>query len=295
MRVILEEFMKKQRLFMGNTFANLVLFFSLILGSVLSPSLLSAQSTDTIPILEYSDPADYEIGGITVTGADFSDDNAIISISGLSVGEKVRIPGGSIPQAIKALWKLRLFTDVQILIEKTVGNVVFLEIVVRERPRLTGHSFRGVKKSKHDDLSEEVNNYLTEGGIVTENVKVNAAQSIERFFIDDGYLDAQVEVEEVVDSSRINAVKLIFNIDRGDRIKIKDITFSGNENIKDNKLRKQMENTKRKRRLFASSKFIRKSYEEDKSSIVDFYNTLGFRDARILNDSLWRGEKGDLR
>lgn len=251
---------------------------------------------DTLPVLEYEgDPLEYEIGGIKVKGADFSDDNAIISIAGFKVGDKIRIPGPAIQKAIKALWKLRLFTDVQIIKEKTIGDIVFLEIVVEERPRLTRHSYKGAKKSQHDDLNDAVNKFLLKGGIVTENVKVNAREAVEDFYVGKGYLDVKVRVLEVVDSIRPNSVRLVFDVNRGDRVKIKDIMFDGNESVKDRKLRKQFENTKEKRRLFSSSKFIRDDYEADKELIVDYYNTLGFRDARILGDSIWRDEKGFLK
>ncbi|MCO6478495.1 MAG: outer membrane protein assembly factor BamA [Phaeodactylibacter sp.] len=263
--------------------------------SFLIPFYTFAQSdTDTIPVLRYSEPRDYEIGGIKVIGADFSDDNAIISIAGLKVGDKIRIPGPEVQKGIKALWKLRLFTDVQIIKEKTIGDIIFLEIKVQERPRLSRHSYRGVKKSYHDDLNDEVDKYLLKGGIVTENVKVNACKAIEGFFIGKGYLDTRCRVVESPDSSRANAVQLIFDVDRGERVKIQDIVFEGNENIKDRKLAKQMKGTKPKRRLFASSKFIKKDYEEDKEKVIAYYNTQGYRDARILGDSLWREEDGDL-
>lgn len=260
----------------------------------MSPALFSQTSQDSIPVLEYGDPLEYEIGGIKVVGADYSDDNAIISIAGFRVGDKIRIPGPAIQKAIKALWKLRLFTDVKIVKEKTIGDIVFLEIHVQERPRLTRHSYRGVKKSVHDDLNDEVNKYLLKGGIVTENVKVNAKEAIEDYFMGKGFLDAAVQVREIPDSIRPNSVRLVFNIDRKDKVKIRNINFVGNKEVKGNKLRKQMEDTKERRRLFASSKFIKDEYEEDKEAVIAFYNTLGFRDARILSDSLYRDEDGLL-
>jgi len=250
---------------------------------------------DSLSVLDYSDQQDYEIGGVEVTGADFSDDNAIISIAGFRVGDKIRIPGPDIPRAIKSLWKLRLFTDVQIYLTRTVGDVVFLEIAVQERPRLTGHSFRGAKKSWHDDLNDEVDKFLTKGGIVTENVKVNAREAIEQYYVDKGFLDIEVDVIEEADSARTNAVRLIFDVERNDKVKIQDINFTGNENMKDRKLRKLMKETNRKLKLFSSSKFIRSKYQEDKQKIIDHYNTIGFRDARIVSDSVWREEDGDLQ
>ncbi|TXB61787.1 outer membrane protein assembly factor BamA [Phaeodactylibacter luteus] len=270
--------------------------FLLALALMMAPlaAAFAQTANDSIPVLEYGEPLEFEIGGVKVVGADFSDDNAIISIAGFRVGDKIRIPGPDVQKAIKALWKLRLFTDVQVVKEKTIGDIVFLEIHVQERPRLTRHSYRGVKKSVHDDLNDEVNKYLLKGGIVTENVKVNAREAIEEYFIGKGFLDARATVTEITDSIRANSVRLVFDIDRGDKVKIRNIEFVGNNNVKGKKLRKKMEDTKEKRRLFASSKFIKAEYEEDKDAIIAFYNTLGYRDAQIVKDSLWRDADGLL-
>lgn len=266
-----------------------------ILCSLFVVMMAKAQTTtDTLPVFEYDKPKDYEVGGIKVIGANFSDDNAIISISGLKIGDKVRIPGGEIPKAIKALWKLRLFTNVEILQEKTVGDVIFLNIVVQERPRLSSYTYRGVKKSYHDDLNTQINKHILKGGIVTENVKVNAAKEIEKFFADKGFLDAAVNVIEQPDSSRANAVILVFDTDIKDKIRIEDIRFTGNKNITDKKLLKQLKKTKEKKKLFAASKFIKKEYENDKSNILKYYNKNGYRDSRILGDSTWRDKDGNL-
>ena len=258
-----------------------------------SPAVQAQMTTDSIPTLDYAEPKDYEIGGLKVSGAVFSDENALLSIAGFKVGDKIRIPGGDVPRAIKNLWKLRLFTDVQIIKEKTIGDVVFLEVYVQERPRLSRHSFTGVKKGDHDDLNEEVNKYLAKNGIVTENVKVNAANAIDEYYVGKGFLDSKTKVLEFDDESKTNAVRLEFVIDKGERVKVKDITFTGTT-ISDRKLRKQFENTKRKRKLFSSSKFIRDDYEADKKSLIAYYNNLGFRDARILNDEISRDEDGHL-
>ncbi len=265
--------------------------FQLLLFTTL-PFFLMAQTPDSIPVFDYSSPQSYEIGGIKITGANFSDENALLAISGLRVGNQIRIPGGDIPRAIKALWRLRLFTDVQIYKEKTIGDVVFLEVVVEERPQLSRHSFKGVKKSYHDDLNDVVNQYLIKGAIVTENIKNDACVGIENFFREKGYLDAKATVKEIADSGT-NKVRLVFNIKRNERIKIQDIIFTGNT-IKANKLRRKMDATKRKRRLFASSKLIKPDYELDKDLIINYYNTLGFRDAKVLSDSIWRNEDGNL-
>lgn len=267
--------------------------FLLFLSSLLTVGL-TAQSLDSLEVYDYANTQEYEIGGITVSGAHFSDDNAIIGVSGLKVGAKIKIPGTNIPKAMKNLWKLRLFTDVQILQEKTIGDVIFLEIFVKERPRLSRHSYKNAKKSYHDDFNDEVNKFLLKGGIVTEDVKANAADAIEKYMRGKGYLDASVKVNEYPDTSRVNAVRLEFEVDRGERVKISEIRFTGNKDIKDKKLRKQFKNTKKKNRIFTSSKYIVSDFKEDKSALIAFYNKLGYRDARVVKDSIWRDKDGDI-
>ncbi|MEL6943247.1 MAG: POTRA domain-containing protein [Bacteroidota bacterium] len=267
-------------------------FIIVFLSSVFS---LSAQTaSDSLEVFDYSEPKEFEIGGVTVEGADYSDENAIISIAGFKVGEKIRIPGAKIPKAIRSLWKLRLFTNVEVFETKRLGDVIFLEINVRERPRLLGHSFANTKKTYHDDLNEKVNTFLVKGGIITEDIKANAKEGIKEYFVEKGYLDASVEVKEVPDTSRTNAVRLVFDIDRKSRVKIQDIVFSGNENVKDGKLRGLMKGTRRKRRLFASSKYIKESYDEDTDAVIAYYNTIGYRDAKFSSEKLERNEDGEL-
>lgn len=247
-----------------------------------------------LPVYDYSSPQEYEIGAISVEGAFFAEQNAIIGVTGLSVGDKIRVPGPDIPRAIKNLWRLRLFTDVAIEQEKVIGDVIFLRLRVEERPRFLRHSYEGVKQGMHEDLNEVVNGYIVRGGIVTEDAKVNAAEGIREFFVEKGYLDARVEVEEVVDTSRANSVRLVFDVARGERVKIKEINFVGNDAVSDKKLRKKMKETSQKGRLLKTSKFQPKLYKEDQDAVIAFYNTLGYRDARVLDDSIYRNEKGEL-
>jgi outer membrane protein insertion porin family len=136
---------------------------------------------------------------------------------------------------------------------------------------------------------------MLKGGIITDNNKNNATNAIKNFFIDKGYLDAQATIRETGFDTTLNQVRLVFNVDRGKRIKIQNVTFSGNDNAKSSKLRKKLDDTKVKRRLFASSKFIRPKYNEDKQELITYYNTLGYRDAKIVSDSIWREKDGDLR
>ena len=247
-----------------------------------------------VPTVEFSEPKEYEIGGIKVSGAQFSDENALIAISGFKVGNKIRFPGPEVPRAIKALWKLKLFTDVKIYKEKTINEVIFLEIAVQERPRYTKHTFANLKKNQHEDINGIINKYLTKGTIVTENAKAEVREAIKKYFVGKGFLDADVAITEEADKTAVNAVKLLFDVKKNARIKIQNIIIEGNTSIKTRKIWKQMEKTKRKARIFTASKLISKEYEEDKKKIIKYYNKIGFRDAIITKDSIWREKDGDL-
>lgn len=244
--------------------------------------------------VDYSEPKEYEIGEVKVTGANFSDDNAIRIVSGLKKGNKIKIPGDDIKRAMQNLWRQKLFTDIQIVQEKVIGDVVFLEIILQERPRLSRYTYTGIKKLYEEDLNTLLKPFLLRGGIVTDATKVNAITAIKNFFIKKGFLDVEVEAIEKPEEKVRNAILLEFAVDRNERVKVQDIVFDGNETVTDKKLRKQMKNTKVKRRFLASSKYIEDDYEADKRSVIDFYNTIGYRDARITNDTLWRDEEGRL-
>jgi outer membrane protein insertion porin family len=250
---------------------------------------------DNLPVWDYSEQTEYEIGGISVAGTQYTDEASLIKVTGLEVGDKIRIPGPQLQSAIKALWRLQLFTDVTVVETKTIGKVIFLEIRLKELPRLSRYSYVGVKKSYHDDLNKEVEKFVSKGKIVTENVKANGANAIRKFFTEKGFLDTKVEVKEYPDDKRVNAVRIEFDVARREKVKIQDIIFVGNENASTRKLRKKMEKTKRKKALFKASKMLDAEYENDKREIVKYYNTLGYRDARIVRDSVWREKDGDLQ
>ncbi len=260
-----------------------------------TPLSLRAQTPDTIlPTLDYTQQKDYEIGGVRVTGAQYADANTLISLSGLRVGTKVRVPGTNFSTAVRTLWSLKLFTDVQINQERTVGDQIFIEIVVVELPRYTRHSFVGVKKSKHDDLNGLINKHLQKGAILTENVKATLVYKLEELYIEKGYLNARVKINSYPDERSTNATRLEFVITTGKKVKIKDIRFVGNKNVKSRVLRKKMKETHRKKRLFKKSKLVRTLYEDDKRKIETYYNNNGYRDARVVSDSIWRNKKGEI-
>lgn len=266
-----------------------------LLLSLFGSLAVTAQTTDTIPpVVSYDKPVEYEIGGIRVTGAQYADAGAIIAISGFRVGDKIRVPGAPFAKAVQSLWSLKLFTDVQILQERTAGDKIFLEIAVKELPRYTRHSFVGVKKNVHDDLNDIINKYLQKGAVLTDNVKASLINAIREYALNKGFFDTKVTINQYPDDKTVNAIRLEFVIEQGNRLKIKDIQFVGNDHVKGSTLRKKMKETHEKSRLFKKSKHVRELYEEDKRSVEKYYNTIGFRDARIIKDSLWRDPDGDL-
>ncbi|MEO1257351.1 MAG: outer membrane protein assembly factor BamA [Bacteroidota bacterium] len=254
-------------------------------------TLLIGQTADIRPV-NYSQPKEFEIGEIKITGAETADQKTILAMAGFQQGDRIRIPGPETSRAIKNLMKQGIFYDVQIFKETIIGDVVNLEIKVKERPRLGAHSFKGVKKSRHDDLNSAVNNYLIKGMIVTEHEKTNAINAIKKYFIEKGFADVNVMAHEEPNFSD-NSMRLVLNIKKGKKIKVAKINVIGNEEIKNKKLKKLIP-TKAKKRLFASSKFIRTEWEEGKKNIIQYYNTKGFLDATILNDTIYRNNQGEF-
>ena len=279
--------------------AFLVFLFSIII----SFSFAQVGLNSSIDI-NYSKPKQYEIGGITVSGIKYLDESALISLSGLAVGDKIQIPGDEITRSIEKLWKQGLFSDVKIKAVKVVGNSIFLNIYLQERPRLSKFAFRGVKKSEADDLREDLK--LVKGMQVTDNIVNTSKYRIRNYFVDKGYYNVDVNIVQQDDTTLLNNIVLIFNIKKNSKVKIKEIIFEGNNDTEEKtsllifhktdkvfpstKLRRFMKDTKQKKitRIFKTSKFIESNYKTDKAKIISKYNELGYRDARFVEDSVYR-------
>jgi len=271
--------------------------FSLII-MMLCSIIMKGESTilDTIPLYDFSEKKVFEIGGIKVTGAENRDRNAIISITGFKIGDQITIPGDQIPKAMRALLKLRLFETVEVRQDKLEDDIIFLEVFLKERPALTRYSYKGVKNSHHDDLNSILSRILTKGGIVTDDVKDLSIRKIKEHYIEKGKLDVEVSIDELPDNElKENSVRLVFNIDEKERVKVQFINFLKNRKFDDGKLRGAMKNTKQKGTLFKRTKYVQEDFEEDKKSVIAFYNKHGYRDAKIVKDSIWREFDGDVR
>lgn len=253
------------------------------------PFTITAQNVLTGDQIEvnYNSPRDYIIGGISVSGINYMDENVIVMVSGLTIGQNITIPGEDIAKAIDNIWKQNLFTDVAIGISSIQGDRVFLDIALKERPRISQFEFNGIKKADITKLEDELN--LVRGDVVTENLLMQSKNIIKDYYIDKGFLKPEVVVEQVPDTARTNSLLLEFNIDRGERTKIDEVVIKGNEVLNDRQIKKLMKNTREKslRFLFNSSKFIQEEFAEDKQMVLERYNELGKRDAQIVKDSIY--------
>lgn len=301
-------------------------------GSKASPTIGSANHEETAP-------KEYIIGGISTVGANFLDEDLLISVTGLSVGKKIKLPyDEAISKAIKNLWKQELFSDVNITIEKFIDDKVFLKINVEERPRLSRYNFKGIRKGEAQELKNKLN--LVKAKVITEASKKESIVRIKKFFDEKGYGNTTVKIREKADSVVVNSVILTFDIEVGKKTKINQINISGNENASESRLKRTLKNTKESGRIslhraddesvygdtskrsfrkflrnfgflsisktldavdpyfrpkfLKSSKFNAKKFVEDKEAIVEYYNTLGYRDAAVIADTIYTVKNGNV-
>jgi outer membrane protein insertion porin family len=265
-----------------------ILLTTLLLGLSLNGRAQQAQTNEKMnPVVNYSSPKQYEIGGITVSGIKNQEDYLLIGLSGLAVGQTITVPGDEITQAIKRYWKHGLFSDVAISATKIEGNKVYLNIALKQRPRISQINYNGIKKSDREDLEAKLG--LIKGSQITPNLVDRAKMLIKKHFDEKGFKNAEVEIVQRDDVNNSNEVIVDVNIDKKDKIKIHKITIEGNKALSTKKIKRLMKKTNEKgklRNLFRTKKFVDEKYKEDKQKIIDKYNELGYRDARIINDSV---------
>ena len=281
--------------------------------------------------LNYAKPTEYFIGGIEVTGLNVLDKNAMVSLTGLKVGDKIKIPGDAISSAIRSLWKHGLVGDVTISVSKIEGENVFLAIILSERPRLTGFYFTGINKSQETSLKEDLK--LIRGKIVNDALVRNTELAVKKHFEKKGFLNTEVKITQDRDTINQEGIKLKIAVNPKSKVKINQIRFDGSTAMADSKLKSKMKKTHERPRfelhrtilkyvfsfnpkeyfdssyvvswpqvieflhanikpnVFGGSKFIKAEYEADKEKILDYYNTQGFRDATIVSDSVYAFDK----
>ncbi len=260
-----------------------LLNYTLFVIAFLSTITISAQD------LNYEDGKKYTIAEITVKGNTSFSEQTIITYSGLRKGAEIMVPGEEVSNAIKKLWKSNLFSDIEMYLLKVEGDSAFLEIRLSDLPELKEVKITGVKKGKHETILKE--NKLQKGAKVTENLITTTQNYLENKYKKNGFLNADVKVNtfdvanDTIDKPFVN---MIVAIDKGEKVKVKNIDFEGNTVLSDKKLRKAMKNTKKINpiRILKRSKFIEADFKEDLSSVVDKYKEIGYRDARIVADTL---------
>ena len=231
----------------------------------------------------------YNIGKIEVSGNTSFSPITIVTFSGLKEGDAINIPGEKLSNAIKKLWGSNLFSSVNIYKTKDDNGIIDLEIELFDLPELSELSITGVKKRKIEEIIKE--NKLQDGVKVTENLITTTKNYLENKYRKKGFLNAKVLIttDKVVDSSKKSKVKMKLDIQKGNKIKVNKIDFNGNDKLKSKTLQKSMKNTKRKKfyRIFKRSKYVPDDFKEDLESLVDKYKENGYRDARIISDTIF--------
>ena len=229
---------------------------------------------------------EYILKDITVNGLKNFNEQTVITYTGLKKGQKIRIPGEQISAIISKLWKLDLFSDINFYLINIEDGEASIQIDITELPTLSDFKITGLKKSKIETIVSDTE--LKKGKKITENFNKTTKNYIINKYKKDGFLNTKVAINIVPDTSDVNLSKMLIKVDLGDRVKIDKINFVGNEISKSSQLKKKMKNTKVKLfgRFWKKSKFIEEEYKEDLTSILDFYKEKGYRDARILTDSI---------
>jgi outer membrane protein insertion porin family len=263
-----------------------ILFVLTLIASIFVAPALQAQ-VELGTTIDYAEPRKMKIAGITVMGAEYTDAQAILLFCGLKTGQEIMIPGDEIADALRKLWKNQLFSSIDIRLAEARGDDAFLVIVVKELPKLGVFKFDGIKKGDADNIREKMK--IRSGNIVNENLKATATNIIKDFYVEKGYFNAKVNIIEKPYPNLPNAVELTFDIERGNRIKIEEIEWVGADKMSVATLNRTMKNTKKAAvyHVFKSSKFLEDEYEEDKAAIVARYNKEGFRNMRIVKDSIY--------
>lgn len=233
----------------------------------------------------------YVIDTIKIKGLKSFNAQTVVSYSGLKKGQKISVPGEEVSDIINKLWGLELFSDINFYVTKVKGEFIDLEIEIEELPTLSDVKVKGLKKGKIESIIKDTE--LTAGKKLSESFLTNTKNYIENKYKKDGFLNTKVTLNTILDTVGKNTYKMVVNVDRGPRVKINKINFEGNEIFKSFKLQNKLKNTKHKKsyRFWKKSKFNEKEFNEDLVRLIDFYKEEGYRDARIISDSLIKDEK----
>ena len=270
------------------SFLRICLLFLLLSGA----TALSAQETIVKPTILYTNTSHkYTIGGINLHGAENLEPAIVIGLSGLSVGDVISVPGDEVTSAIKRFWKHGLFEDVSIAADSIVGNKIYLGISLRQRPRVSQLNFNGVKKSEREDLELKIG--IIKGNQITPDIADRAKKVIKDYYSSKGYKNAEVIVRQRPDVTDDGKVIVDISIDKKEKVRINRIYIEGVNELPLNKVKYSMKKTREKTRfdnlfhnIFRPKKFTKENYDEDKEKMISYYNEHGYRDARIVKDSI---------
>ena len=274
-----------------------LVFVGLAFGAVAQESdTAKVEGPAEVPVISYAlSPKKYKIADIKITGVKNYDDFVLIGFSGLSVGEEITVPGDEVTTAVKRFWKHGLFSDVKILASKIEGDQIWLEIQLKQRPRISEVHYSGIKKSEREDLEARLG--LRKGYQITPNVMDRTETVIKRFFDDKGFKNVKVDIQQKDDPANEGEVIVNINIDKNQKTKIHRIYFEGNEKLSARTLKKAMKKTNEKfslpndwktsiMEMFSTKKFTTEEYENDKKNLISKYNEFGYRDAVLVSDSV---------
>ena len=266
---------------------NRIFRIALILSLLVMP--VSAFSQERAVSVDYNRPQKYFVAGVSVEGNTYFSDEQIIQQTGLEKGMSLTVPGDDVSNIVRRLWLQRKFEDISFSIDhlNAVGDSAYFKISVVERPRVSSWTFSGVKNGEKKELMERL--HLRRGGEFSEYVEKTSSDIIKRFYAEKGFLNTKVTAEVQKDTMVRRAIKVNFAVDKGEKIRIKDINFIGNEHVSEFKLARSMKKTKSNKwyNLFSSKKFVEKEYPNDKKELLSKFNEAGYRDARIVKDSIY--------
>ncbi len=248
-------------------------------------------------VVDYNRPKKYIVGGVGVEGNNYLSPDQILQVTGLQKGMEITVPSEEITSIVNRLWLQRYFDDVAVVVDSIVPatDTAFFKIRIVERPRVSRWTFSGVKSGEEKELLERLN--LKRGGEFSEYVSKTSTDIIKRYYKEKGFLNVKVDVNTKRDTVIRSAIRVQFAVDRGQKVKIKTITFNGVESVKEGKLVRSMKKTKDKRLMnfFSSKKFNEGEYDNDKRSLISKLNESGYRDARIVKDTMYYVEPGRLQ
>ena len=271
-------------------YQSLLLTIAVLAGTLTMGAQETYTVNDTIfnpKIVFTSSPSSYELAGITVKGVDNYDNNIILGYSGLTIGQRIEIPGDDLKSVAKRFWRQGLFSKVQIQVDKIYKDRAWLTFNLRQQPRVSAVSYQGMKGGEKKEIQERLG--LVQGSQMTPNIANRIKQLVEKYFADKGFEKAECTVVQREDLSNENSVMVDIVVDKHDKIKVHKIYITGNQVLSDRKIKRTMKKTNEKGdllKLFSQKKFVRSDYEDDKQRIIDKYNEKGYRDAVIVADSV---------